>query len=82
MLLWQGWARGVFGRNPQSVVDSGIIFGDEESIKVQLPVPGLRGPALPLDMSRCTGFHDLPEELLEHVFRYLEGTSRKNYFAV
>ena len=74
--------RHLFGRNPQSVVDSGGYLQSELSAQAELVPPGAKFPAaLPVDVTGCTGFQDLPDELLEHIFRNLEGTSRRNYFA-
>lgn len=77
------WVRHVFGRNPQSVVDfSGSELRHEDSVQVELAANLARPPALPVDADGCTGFQDLPEELLEHIFSYLQGSSRRNHFAV
>lgn len=85
MPLVPAWARTLVGRNLQSVVDSGGLLRQEDSIVVGCrSAPGRSAaPALPVDAAGCTGFRDLPDELLEHIFGFLEGNcSRKTYFAV
>jgi len=77
------WPRHLFGRNPQSVGDSGgHIRHDDISQTDATPVDLKLLASLPIDVSGCTGFHDLPDELLENIFQQLEGTSRRNLFAV
>lgn len=84
MPLVPAWARALVGRNLQSVVDSGGLLRQEDSIIVGCRSATGRSPtpALPVDTAGCTGFRDLPDELLEHIFGFLEGnSSRKTYFA-
>ena len=49
------------------------------------PGPGSRSPASTSDTNECrnpTGFGDLPEHLLEHVFRNVAGSRRQYHFAM
>ena len=78
-----GWARRMLGRNPQSVADYGSDrLRKEDSVLAEVACPGPKDPSLPLDVSGCTGFTDLPDEILEQIFTKLAGSGRKNYFSV
>lgn len=82
-LVSLGWVRRMLGRNPQSVADyDSDRLRKEDSILSEVPCPGPKDPSLPVDVSGCTGFNDLPDEILEQIFVKLAGTGRKNYFAV
>ena len=72
-----------FYRNAQSVVPqcaSSLISDDSQQIEMPSAQP--RSPELPVDVSDCSGFQDLPDEILEQIFVRFIGSSRKNHFAV
>lgn len=64
-------------------MDSGDVKGDEEPRLERIESIANR-VVVPLDLKECTGFGDLPDELLEGIFRFLlsTSTSRRNHFAV
>ena len=63
--------------SPQAVVDSGVDVKHDAIDEVDLG-----RDAEQQQLPSASGFHDLPQDLLEHVFRHLEGGTRKNHFAV
>ena len=64
--------------SPQAVVDSGV---DGKQDAIDDGVDELKRDAEE-HFPAASGFHDLPQDLLEHVFRHLEGSTRRNHFAV
>lgn len=63
--------------------DSQLQGGEEDHLSAAAAGSGLPAPAeLPVDTSGCTGFKDLPHDLLEHVFRHLGADSKKTRFNV
>lgn len=69
------------GRSRQAVADSGSGGKDELLLTAELADPAPPEQA-PTDAPRGASLHSLPPELLQQVFRHLEGGSRKHQFAV